>query len=187
MPPGTSTGHSGLSEERYIEVSTDERYCVEVKLLPEFEFLGHAGAEMSFSLDNRIFARHIMDRQTDPVCAHPAGCNPHEFVLSTVSWQYAHCEMTFGQLERGLWPCFLASCHLAQTDDCTDEDIELNRRRRAGVSDALGCITVNIQRGERGLELECRRPPDRIRTPAIPDMAICEEVVDQYHLSHATK
>jgi hypothetical protein len=37
-PPTTSTGHGTSPNERYIEVSTDERYYIEVKLLRGFKF-----------------------------------------------------------------------------------------------------------------------------------------------------
>jgi hypothetical protein len=91
LPPSTSTMDSERSKERYIEVSNDERYCVEVKLLPEFQFFGHAGVRMKFDMDGEIHAKHnLMDWQADPVCEHPVGHNRHknvlyEFVLSTVS------------------------------------------------------------------------------------------------------
>lgn len=107
-PPSTSTGHGGSPNERYIEVSTDERYRVEVKLLPGFKFLGHPIVLASITLDNIFYTRTLSrDKPSDSKCKDPAHRHHREAVLSvvnrTIDGRRMRCGVTFGQLESGLY------------------------------------------------------------------------------------
>jgi hypothetical protein len=82
------------------------------------------------------------------------------------------------------------SCHLARTDDCTDEDIASIKKRRARLSDVWGCIKVTIARGDPGLKFKLRYPqrkaaPQSFSIPGVTKG--CEEIVNDHHISHATK
>ena len=54
-PPTTSTGHGTSPNERYIEVSTNERYTIEVKLLRGFQFLVQPKVRVNYTLDNNSY------------------------------------------------------------------------------------------------------------------------------------
>jgi hypothetical protein len=58
-PPSDSPEHGGSPNGRYIEVSTDERYRVEVKLLPGFKFLGYPRVRARITLDNNTYTRTL--------------------------------------------------------------------------------------------------------------------------------
>lgn len=108
-PPSTSPEHGGSPNERYIEVSTNERYRIEVKLLRGFKFLGQPKVRVSYTLDNKTYCRTLSrDRPSD---SSSTGHSHREDALSAVrrviNGQQWRCALKFGQLESGLCICFL--------------------------------------------------------------------------------
>jgi hypothetical protein len=118
-PPSDSPEHGGSPNGRYIEVSTDERYHVEVKLLPGFKFLGYPRVRARTTLDNNTYTRTLSrDKPSDSKCKDPAHRHHRETVLSivnrTIDGRRMRCGVTFGQLESGLYTHFPEMyCYLA--------------------------------------------------------------------------
>lgn len=110
-PPNTSPEHGASPNERYIEVSTNERYCVEVKLLRGFKFLGHPKVEVQYTLDNvSYYCTLSRDR---PSNSYSKDCRCHRedtlaAVYRTINRRVMKCGLKFGQLESGWSIFFLA-------------------------------------------------------------------------------
>jgi len=105
-PRSTSTKYHGRTYERYIGVSTNERYCVKVDFLPGFQLLGQPGVRVIVSLDNVHYICQATCRPSDSTCACSAHLHPSGILLQDVprniDGQRMDCGVTFGQLESGL-------------------------------------------------------------------------------------
>jgi len=108
-PPSTSTGHGESPNERYIEVSTNERYYIEVKLLRGFKFLGYPKVQLKWILDNNPYYSTLSRNR-------PSDCDrsylwhredAFNCVDRTINGKTMRCGLVFGQLESGLYICFL--------------------------------------------------------------------------------
>jgi len=113
-PPNTST--SGDPNERYIEVSTNERYRIEVKLLRGFKFLGHPKARVTYILDNNAYSSTLSQSKPPETSRTVLSHREHKLfaVIRVINGQKIKCGLTFGQIESGLRIRFL-SC--VQTND----------------------------------------------------------------------
>jgi hypothetical protein len=111
-PPTTSTENGGSPNERYIEVSTNERYRIEVRVRRGFKFFRQPQLCVKYFLDNTPY-QGILSRCT------PSGsssgdvrsrfCREHTFDLTdrTVNGELMECALAFGKLESGSCICFL--------------------------------------------------------------------------------
>jgi hypothetical protein len=101
--PNTSAEHGGSPNERYIEVSTNERYRIEVKLLRGFKFLGQPKVRVNYILDNTSYYDTLSrNRPPGPYSKDSShrGSNC-ESVHRTINGQNMQCGLIFGQLESG--------------------------------------------------------------------------------------
>jgi hypothetical protein len=103
-PLTTSTEHGGSPNERYIEVSTNERYRIEVKLLRGFKFLGQPKVRVNYILDNSgYFGTLSRNRPSDSSSTnHSHREHTCSSVRRIINGQKMQCGLTFGQLESGV-------------------------------------------------------------------------------------
>ena len=108
-PPTTSTGHGTSPNERYIEVSTDERYYIEVKLLRGFKFLGQPKVRVNYTLDNNSY-NGILSRSRPADSDRSYRWHREDEVDSVnriINGKVMECGLMFGQLDPGSCICFL--------------------------------------------------------------------------------
>jgi hypothetical protein len=109
-PPSTSTEHRGSPNERYIEVSTNERYTIEVKLLRGFKFLEQPKVRINYMLDNNNTYCGTLSRNRPADSSRSYRWHREDrfaIVGRTINGEAMECGLTFGLLESGLCPCFL--------------------------------------------------------------------------------
>jgi hypothetical protein len=113
LPPTTSTENGGSPNERYIEVSTNERYRIEVRIRRGFKFFRQPQLRVKYFLDNTPY-HDILSRCTpsgsssEDVSSRFCREDTFDFIDRTINGELMECALAFGMLESGSCLCFPA-------------------------------------------------------------------------------
>jgi hypothetical protein len=105
-PPGTKK-HTGNPNEKYVEVNTDERFRICVKLLSGFNFMNYPSVRVSYYVDRDGCTRLISLSKRRPEGLDPTSRwhreDHFDEVERFIGGQYMHCGFTFGELKLGMF------------------------------------------------------------------------------------
>lgn len=94
------------ANEKYIEAVTDERFCLVVKLLPDFDWMHQSQTMVKIDLGPQSFGTFIFRRypkKSDKPEDHVSPPRSAVFDVSRrfINGQEMNCALTFGKLESG--------------------------------------------------------------------------------------
>jgi hypothetical protein len=105
VPPGTPK-YTGDPNERYVQVKTDERFEIVVRLLSGFKFLDHPKVRVEFHLDKGHHLRQTLSRRKRPQHLSSSDRSHRETNLRRIrrfiNGEWMSCGLTFGSLESGM-------------------------------------------------------------------------------------
>lgn len=189
VPPGTPK-YTGSPNERYVEVGTDERFEIRVKLLPRFQFFGHPKVRVEFYVDRGHYFRQTLSKGR-PRDSLPSDMSHRQARLKRVrrfiGGEWMSCCLTFGSLESGLY--LPRREQVTSTDHCADENLSLGNHQIAKEAYQTGRIVVKLIRGrfanrkaEESTRVRFFDPPEHVDL-----VASCKEVVHKHHVTHTLK
>lgn len=185
--PGTLK-YTGEPDEKFIEIATNERFRIVVKLLRDFFFMDSSQVRVECHVDpGKPISTALSKNKSQS--ASPSDRSHRETSLGMVqrliNGRYMDCALTFGALKSG-------STYPSETDSCrltfaTDDDIDMDDHSIAEEADHQGRIVVKLRRDhfasreeEEGFEGRFCNPPEHVDTGTTHN-----KVVHKHCFSHA--